>query len=507
MRSAVLLSYLLLACCWAQAADAPADDVAAMLERAWRAHGGEDALQKLEGGTVHGLGQRDLGILHQDRQALASEPVRFEEWMILDGDGSLGYESRGKVNADADEWLRMVHRPDGWLLIADRLNQRAFWVPGGNDQAQRLRRGIPLLLLAELRASPEALTLAEKPNALKARLEDGSFLELHFSEADSRLHAVEYALDAPMYGPTRLRWEYSYADGVSAQPGLPSAYRILLGGKQAQQARLAWLESPSDAMEGLPGIEVPKPPTDAPPAASVPDVPAPPPSLRDLGEELYLVPNVRSGFHALVVELDEGVLVVDAPAGYHELRAMPAIDWADAAHSAAVGERLLQAARQAVPGKPVRWVVATHHHGDHIGGLQPFIDAGVTVLAAPPTVAAVRALPKGGQVPAGNARIDIVHRRMQVGSGRNRVELIDVGENPHAEGMLVVWLPERRALYQSDLFFPSSQHFPDRARLPVMQWFVGWLADRGLEPEQIYSIHGSARVTDEQLEQIRNSGR
>jgi len=36
-----------------------------------------------------------------------------------------------------------------------------------------------------------------------------------------------------------------------------------------------------------------------------------------------------------------------------------------------------------------------------------------------------------------------------------------------------------------------------------MRWFVELLDESGLDPERIYAIHGSARVTEEHLSQIR----
>lgn len=70
--------------------------------------------------------------------------------------------------------------------------------------------------------------------------------------------------------------------------------------------------------------------------------------------------------------------------------------------------------------------------------------------------------------------------------------------------MLAVYLPRQRLLYVSDLFEPAGPaSFPSPSRIPVMRWFVRWLDRSGLRPERIYSVHGTARVTDEQLAEIR----
>jgi hypothetical protein len=96
--------------------------------------------------------------------------------------------------------------------------------------------------------------------------------------------------------------------------------------------------------------------------------------------------------------------------------------------------------------------------------------------------------------------------RYVISDGERSVTLIDVGENPHAAGMLVAWLAEERILYQADLFEPAPDSvFPSRARLPVMRWFVDWLDASGLAPERIYAIHGRGRVTPAQLQAIREA--
>jgi len=81
-----------------------------------------------------------------------------------------------------------------------------------------------------------------------------------------------------------------------------------------------------------------------------------------------------------------------------------------------------------------------------------------------------------------------------------------VGPNPHSDGMLVAYLPNERLLYQSDLFEPlSPANFPSRPRLPTAQWFTRWLDESTLAVDEVFAIHGSARVTAEQLDVVRAS--
>src|SRR5436190_15808464 len=37
-------------------------------------------------------------------------------------------------------------------------------------------------------------------------------------------------------------------------------------------------------------------------------------------------------------------------------------------------------AKEVIPGKPIRYVVAMHHHWDHLGGIRTAIDEGATIV-------------------------------------------------------------------------------------------------------------------------------
>ena len=43
-------------------------------------------------------------------------------------------------------------------------------------------------------------------------------------------------------------------------------------------------------------------------------------------------------------------------------------------------DNVIKRIKETIPGKPIRYVAITHHHGDHIGGLRSFIAEGATVI-------------------------------------------------------------------------------------------------------------------------------
>jgi hypothetical protein len=67
--------------------------------------------------------------------------------------------------------------------------------------------------------------------------------------------------------------------------------------------------------------------------------------------------------HSLAIEMKDHIVLVDTPNG--EARALA----------------LISKAKELIPGKPIRYVIAMHHHWDHLGGIRTAIDEGATIVA------------------------------------------------------------------------------------------------------------------------------
>jgi glyoxylase-like metal-dependent hydrolase (beta-lactamase superfamily II) len=198
--------------------------------------------------------------------------------------------------------------------------------------------------------------------------------------------------------------------------------------------------------------------------------------------------------NTLIVEFADHIVAVEAPGSS---------DGSDA---------VIKRVNELIPGKPIRFIVMTHHHGDHIGGLRSYIAEGATVITTPGNKGVVERTAAAPQ----NDRLRKTPRPVQIEtiSGKKRVlsdgtrtlELIDIGPHPHAREMVIAWLPAERAIFQGDLFFVPANNAPFGPPQPSTAAFAKKLRALKLPVERIASVHG-ATATIEQFNEATASVR
>jgi hypothetical protein len=222
--------------------------------------------------------------------------------------------------------------------------------------------------------------------------------------------------------------------------------------------------------------------------------------------------------HSLLVEFKDYVAVVEAP--QNEERSLAVL---------AEVERL-------VPDKPVQYVINTHHHFDHAGGLRTYLSQGTTIVThesnkqyyldilfhpAPRTLAPDRMAQYNpmywiSRRPAPIETVDGDVRRTGkyvVTDGEQILEIIrvqdmayELGDNSlrdgiHSEDMLIAYLPRERILMNADLYSPRG---PSPAQPTVgMRTLNENIKKLRLDVERHVPVHGGVTTHDEFLEAFR----
>lgn len=192
------------------------------------------------------------------------------------------------------------------------------------------------------------------------------------------------------------------------------------------------------------------------------------------------VDHVVGGTHnSLLVEMSDHLIVFDAPIADSQSQ------W------------VVNAARMKYPGKPIRWLVLTHHHMDHSSGVRGFLAEGATlvvgqgaaqhwqkVLSAPTT-----RNPDLKGFDANRARIVEVTSSHLMDDPRGRQVIAYYMDSPHAKGTLMGYVPDARLGFVTDIWTPGPP-LPAKPN-PGLVSVVSAVKKYNLQPERFAGGHGA----------------
>ena len=198
-----------------------------------------------------------------------------------------------------------------------------------------------------------------------------------------------------------------------------------------------------------------------------------------LGDGVWLIGG--GSHHSVAIEFDNYVTVIEAP--LNEERSLAVIDELN----------------RLIPNKPIRFIVTTHHHWDHLGGLRAFVHEGATVITHDSNKPYYQEVLRAGIWTLEPDRFSLhppeewsegyifetLNEKYVLADRTTTVELYNVQGLAHAAGMLIAYIPDEKIVVQADLYFPAASTPNASART-----FHRNLQRLDLDVETIVGIHG-----------------
>jgi glyoxylase-like metal-dependent hydrolase (beta-lactamase superfamily II) len=207
--------------------------------------------------------------------------------------------------------------------------------------------------------------------------------------------------------------------------------------------------------------------------------PAAGPTSEKLADGVY---RINGAYNSVAIEFADHILLFE-PGPQNEARA----------------QAIIAEAKRLIPNKPIRYGVISHHHFDHTSGLPAVVAEGITIvtpevnrnflmtaLSAPRTLAP-DSMSKSGKKPV----IEGFKGDKRVFQDSTRTFEVHVIQGlPHADGLVVGYLPKERILVYADMFNlpPPNDPVPNPPVVGTMV-FADNIDRLKLEPEKVMSIH------------------
>jgi glyoxylase-like metal-dependent hydrolase (beta-lactamase superfamily II) len=302
---------------------------------------------------------------------------------------------------------------------------------------------------------------------------DGTLVALYFDAQTNLLTKSETLADDPVLGDVTV--EVIYSDWRPAgKLLLPYRYVDKVGGSVLQDTKvtsIAFDTKPADSLFAMPeGYAKLEP---SPPA----------PVVKKISDNLYAL---LGSYNSLLVVFKDYALVVEAGA------------------STRFAQATIAEIKKIVADKPIRYLVSTHFHFDHISGVRSYIAEGVTIVTTQGAKSVIErmasashamrpdALSRGARTPV----IETFTGKRVFDDGTTRLELYEFA-NPHCGEIIVAYLPKEKLLFEADMLDLDIPEGGTSAAGEDTADLAAKIQQLGLQVETIIPVHGRIGTIDE----------
>jgi glyoxylase-like metal-dependent hydrolase (beta-lactamase superfamily II) len=347
----------------------------------------------------------------------------------------------------------IINGEDSWRLDYRAGTAAPVAEPDFHTQSGPLIRLTPALLMKQLQARrQQSHWLGEVDvdgrmhDVITLVMEVGPGLSLYIDQETHMLTGMERVL--PPFGQVEYRFlDYTTIDGIAFN----QKFRLYANGEDnliidvKSNELNAPLEKYTQVPDDLEKI-----------AAITPDTM----NTNEIGEGVFLIGG--NGIYALFVEMEDHVVAIGGT------------------QTVAVS---IEEMRKVIAEKPIRYGVLTHHHSDHVPGAAAYAKEGAAIITFKENEAVVRKAAGDETV-----KLEFVEDRMTLTDGKKKVELYNIGPTPHAENILIAYLPEQGIIFEADHFtLPRTGPIPPA--VPATAAFAQALHELDLDYRVIVGAH------------------
>lgn len=333
---------------------------------------------------------------------------------------------------------------------------------------------------AEIWATPQGFlkaALAHKAASAPA----GANVEVSFTVGDkyhyvgtinaqNQLERVRTWIDNPVLGDTLVETSFSdYKDIGGVR--FPAHISRSQGGHPVLDLNIATVK-----LNPAVDIAVPQNVAEFKPASTV--------ASNKLADGVYYLTG--GTHHSVAIEQRDHVVLVEAP--LNEERSLALID----------------KIHELIPNKPIKYVVNSHVHFDHTGGLRTFVAADATIVtpeldkpyfekawAAPRTLNPDR-LAKSPKT----VKFETYTDKYVLNDGSRAIEIHKIAGSGHSDEISLVYLPAEKILIEADVYTPAAPNTPPPASPnPYSVNLYDNIQRLKLDVSQIAALHGPGVVT------------
>jgi glyoxylase-like metal-dependent hydrolase (beta-lactamase superfamily II) len=160
---------------------------------------------------------------------------------------------------------------------------------------------------------------------------------------------------------------------------------------------------------------------------------------------------ITGGYRSVAVEMKDHIVLIEAPNNNDTTTA------------------IIAEVHKAIPNKPIKYVVNTHQHDDHSGGLRAAVAEGATIITHSSnkplyekwftntrTLLQPDALSKSEK----KAKFEYIGDKKILKDNVNTIELYHLNNVAHSEDMIVAYLPKIKTVVEADAFNAPAANAP-----------------------------------------------